>query len=236
MKKKILSIVITSAVLTLASCGNTNNNTDNTFAYNPQTFETDNQTIHKNNEQEILDNIAQQEQEKEQQQQDEENIDYGTPEYNTSEITIENEDTSVNYEIVGNDIIYRGITFTDLYTVVTSIEQPYDLNTFINFLVKTYNTHGETVVYSKLTLDDIETEDDLDIGAAMTISEQLYDMEGYAKIVEKYNGEEATWSISLYTYGGNNQHNIHGCKSYVLYNGENDIAVDMSEFDLSTEE
>jgi len=237
MKQRIVVLLAltTLALTTLALTACTNKELkeieNDTLVYYPSTFEKDNKTTSKIETEIIKTEKEQEKQLDESQEQEENKLDYGTPEYNTSEIQLDNNDESINYEIVEDNIVYRGITFIDLYKIVNSVEQPYELNTFINFLIKTYDSHGETVVYTSLQTDS-EGEVGVDIGSAITISESLYDREGYTEIVEKYNGDEAVWSICLYTYGGENEHNVYGCKSYVAYNGSSDLVVDMQEFNV----
>lgn len=157
----------------------------------------------------------------------------GVPEYVASEITLENRDTSVNYEISGKDIIYRGVTYDELYSVVNSVSQPYELNTFINFIIKTYDNKGEDLVFAELISSEGNSGAEEDLGASLTISEMLIGDKGYSELVEKYN-EEASWAITLFTYGGENMWILYGCSSYILYEGKDELNVDMSEFDLGT--
>lgn len=149
-----------------------------------------------------------------------------------SEVTIENVDNSVNYEIVGNDIIYDGVTFHDLFSAVTAVKAPCDTNTFINFLVKCFDPMGTKDVYTYYDRDeDLVVEGD-DVGAPMTTSETASELKGYQEIRDKY-GVDVTWSLVLRTRDDSNSVSIYGCESYLTYQGMKPLTVDMSQFDTS---
>lgn len=149
-----------------------------------------------------------------------------------SEITIENVDNSVNYEIVGNDIIYDGVTFHDLFPAVTAVKAPCDTNTFINFLVKCFDPMGLKDVYASYERDEDLVAEGEDVGAPMTTSETASELKGYQEIRDKY-GADVTWSLGLRTQDNSNSVSIYGCESYLTYQSMKPLTVDMSQFDTS---
>ena len=75
------------------------------------------------------------------------------PQYDSSEITIENSDESVDFIIDGSNILYKGKIFNGLYDVVQQLELPCSQTTFINFIVKTYKNNGSNNIYTECFLD-----------------------------------------------------------------------------------
>lgn len=150
------------------------------------------------------------------------------PNISTGELILEGNDASVKYEISGNDIIYKGITFHDLYYCVQHVQLPCDQNTFINFLVKTYQTK-DSDVYSEYVND---YEFDTSSGEEnITIHENFSDSSKYLALVDEY-GKEANWTLTVYEYGYKSPGMIIGCDKYLMYNGgSGEHTVDMSKFD-----
>ena len=149
-----------------------------------------------------------------------------------SEVTLENTDSSVNYEIVGDDIIYDGVTFHNLFPAVTAVQTPYDTNTFINFLIKCFDTVGQKDVYAFYSRDEDMLVEGDDAGAPMTTSESASELKGYQEIKDKYNAD-VTWSLSMNTPDNSNSVTLYGCGSYLTYQGMKPLTVDMSQFDTS---
>lgn len=150
--------------------------------------------------------------------------------YRASEIILVGSDKSVNYSVDGTDIVYKGVRFKNLYRLVTEIEQPYEVDTFINFLIKTFNAHGNTEVNVELYKDNNdEYQVSVDGGAPLTLHDSLSDYDGYTQISNKYN-DKAVWNLSIYI--GNREHlaSLYGCKSFMLYNGTATLEIDMSKF------
>lgn len=156
--------------------------------------------------------------------------------YRASEIKLIGSDTSTNYIIDGTDIVYNNIRFKELYSLVNEIEYPYETNNLLNFIIKTFNSYGNTEVTVELYRDNMEdVEVSVDGGAPLTMHDSLSGYDGYIQISNKYN-DVAVWNLSLYV--GNKEHlaSLYGCKSFILYNGTDTLEVDMTKFDSIKEE
>ena len=156
------------------------------------------------------------------------------PDYSVAEITLLGNDNTTEYVILGEDIIYRGVTFDNLATIVNQIQQPYDLNTFINFIVKTVDSYGEDEIFMSLTVDeenevneDNGSNDEMGVGASMTLDEQLSSDIGYNEIKNKHDNTPVIWSLSLYTGNLKHNYNLYGCNKYLIYNGSEAKEIDM---------
>lgn len=152
------------------------------------------------------------------------------PQVNLGEIKLENSDDSVYYEVSGNDIVYNGVVYKDLYYNVQHLQLPCDINTFINFIIKTYDTNSNEV--DTLYVNDTEassTESD-DVGASISVDESLRDSDYYLQLVEKYNNV-AKWRLML--IDENDMGILYGCESFILYNGGNGVTeIDMNKYNF----
>ena len=145
------------------------------------------------------------------------------------EITIDETGTAPMYEISGADIIYEDTTYVGLYDIVNNIQIPYNRESFINFLITSYDIPNETQVFSSLTkYDNIYNEDAESVD--ISVDEEFSGHTRYNELKAKY-GESATWELSLYTYGGNNRVFICGCSKYTfVVNVDSDISIKMQDY------
>ena len=211
MHKLFKTCIIMTTIL-LCGCGSQNNE----IKYTPQKLSIDNNTIR---DKYVWNHII----------EDEENKTdnyVSDPSGSVSEIIIDNNINSILYTISDGSIIYNGKTYNDLYNVVQSVETPYDTNTFISFILKTYATDSD-VVYTYLTQDSDTIEDG--VGTSIPVDESLSDFYGYKEICEKYN-DKATWIIQMSSNKMREVGWIYGCKSFVLYKGTDDLHINMQEF------
>jgi len=225
MKRKNLIVVSLSITMVmLSACSNEHKGvqyTEKTYPIN--VFKLDESTVSVTDQGNFLSDaeIEEANRQSQYQQSTEDNTSHEEP--SGGELILENEDTTENYEIDGENIIYNNKKFNNLYTVVNSVELPYDTNTFINFIVKTVEPSKEEVMCSVDT--NLEPEEEYEI----PILDILAETEIYNKLKDKYN-EEVAWCITINDYG--NAINIYGCSSYAfLVDAYNDITVDMSEYD-----
>lgn len=223
---KVLAGAILISVLTLSGCAN-DSNKSNTSENNYITpiFEVDSNTIKNENIWQMVNNLSTTE--------DTDDYEVVEPEefdnISMHEIKLLNSDNSTNYEIAGSDIKYNGTTFVGLYNAVTNCELPCDINTFINFIVKTYYTNEDTI-YIAYSNDNLpKGEDD----TALNLSESLSDNNYYHTFEEKYN-QGVNWSISLMGLNENVSGTLYGCNQYIIYYGTKDIEIDMSKYDYGT--
>ncbi|MBO5388938.1 MAG: hypothetical protein J6A59_12580 [Lachnospiraceae bacterium] len=160
--------------------------------------------------------------------------DVSDPSIHFGEINLENSDTSRLYEIAGNDIVYNGVIYKDLYYNVQHLQLPCDMNTFINFIIKTYSTTSDKVLTYYVNDTEIDETLSEDIGAAISIDEELRDNKLYIELTEKYN-DIAKWSLSLYDEDSLGSSGIlYGCESFLLYNGGSGVqSIDMSKYDFT---
>ena len=228
MKRKNLIVVSLSiAMAMLSACSNGHKDvqyTEKTYPIN--VFELDENTVSVANQGNFLSDAEIEEANRQSQYQQSTGDNHNHEEPSGGELIIENNDTTENYEIDGENIIYNNKKFNNLYTVVNSIELPYDTNTFINFIVKTVEPSREEVACSVDT--DLEPEEEYEIPILDVLAEQAI----YQKLKSQYN-EEVQWCITINDYG--NTITIYGCSSYAfLLDTYNDVVVDMSEYDPNT--
>lgn len=146
-----------------------------------------------------------------------------------SELILINNDTSKEYSIINNsDIYYIGRTYENLYKNINSIGTPFDKNTLINFIIKTYNAN-ESKVYSLVTFEvtpNINAEENNDI----SFDELLSNNEKYKELKLKYN-ENIQWELSIHTMGLKNQILMYGCDKYILLVGiDEPLKIDMNTY------
>ena len=225
--KKIWLLVMLMILVTLTACENIklDNNSDKDIYLAPS-FEVDNMTVRQNNEWNIKQEIQEEIDESTVKTEQDIKVDVG-------EIQLENTDTSVDYVIDGNDILYNNIRFKGLNNAINSVTTPYDTNTFINFIVKTYST-SEPDVLVNYNIDDGGDIVEEGIGESFTLHESLMaDSVDYQIIYNKY-GEKAYWQIILDSGKTEEFGMLYGCKSYVMYQGSGNLVIDMNEFDSGT--
>lgn len=138
-------------------------------------------------------------------------------EHDGGEIILQNEDTTTDYEIDGDNVIYKEHTYVNLASIVESINTPCDKNTFINFIVKTANK--DTTVSLSLITDQY-------VGTDTSPFDICLASEAYKSIKEKY-GTDVEWYISI--EGGKG---IYGNGQFMFtVDTKEDIIIDMSEYD-----
>lgn len=228
MKKKYITVLgLCITVLSLTACSNGHKDvqyTEKTYPIN--VFELDENTVSLVNQGNFLSDAEIEEANRQSQYQQSTGDNTSHEEPSGGELVLENEDTTVNYEIDGENIVYNNKKFNNLYTVVNSVELPYDTNTFINFIVKTVEPSREEVACSIDT--NLEPEEEYEIPILNILEEQSI----YQKLKGQYN-EEVQWCITINDYG--NAITIYGCSSYAfLLDTYNDVVIDMSEYDSST--
>lgn len=143
------------------------------------------------------------------------------------EIILENEDNSIEWQVVNNsDIIYNNRTYYNLYKAATLLEMPCSQTTFINFILKTYKTSASElyVMYSS----DLESTDD---EYEVSTYNEVKDLFGYTDVANKY-GEDVYWYINIHERLDKNAATLYGCSKYILYQGSmNEVHIDMAELD-----
>lgn len=149
-----------------------------------------------------------------------------------SELVLINNDTSKDYEIINNnDIIYNGKQFNNLYSSIMNIDMPYDKNTFINFIIKTYTVDDNTIYSYSVYSNEIEQNENAD-SFETTMHEQLSYSQSYLNLCEKYN-TEAQWELSIYTLGANNMISFYGCKDFVVLKGTYEkLCIDVETYEV----
>lgn len=217
----------------MTACGEKNNTNNNEVIQ----FEADEKTIHKNE----YDNWI-----KAQTDENTEIIEQETPEDNRvgredngitlyardnvlGELVLSGNDNSKEWTIENEtDVNYYGVIFHDLYKCVNNIDIPCESNTFINFIVKTYQS-SDSDIYIQFRNDKEENEaaDDL-----MTVHDSLDGISGYAELINQYNGEKVTWEINILSRGSSDEISLYGCDKYMAYKGSIDtINIDMEALD-----
>lgn len=219
---KVLTILVVTCMLSIVGCGS-NTSDSNNIAVKVE-FKKDAKTIRHD---EVWQHAM----------KDVENsnpYDVDDPSIHFGEINLENNDTSVLYSISDNDIVYNGVVYKDLYYNVQHLQLPCDMNTFINFVIKTYSTTSDTVLTYYVNDTEFNETFSEDVGAAISIDEELRDSEIYIELTEKYNNI-AKWSLSLYDEDRVGSSGIlYGCESFLLYNGGSGVQdIDMSKYDFT---
>jgi hypothetical protein len=203
----------------LIGCGSTR--TVDTDDYTPQQFSVDGSTARSQTIWQIENEEAEAE--------EEETEDYVVvdPSLNVGELVLTGEDTTQKWEIDGNNIVYNGITFNNLYYCIQHVDLPCDETNFINFIVKTFTSTSDV---NTGYLNDLE--DHGEDSTYIDLEPQLQESSEYLRIKEEHNNIPITWNISLHGDGING--NIYGCSSYLLYNGSDGTQeVDMSKYNYS---
>lgn len=143
-------------------------------------------------------------------------------------ITLVNNDNSQDYTAEGNDIVYKGTRYVNLYNVINGINTNYDKNTLINFIVKTFNAKSDTI-YCDLIVDNI-SDADSDV-EEITLDEQISDVKKYNDAKSQFN-ENVSWMISMTESSDNSVKQIYGCSKYMLVTSDGiDKEIDMSKYD-----
>lgn len=223
MKQRISTLLgLGLSILTVAGmitgCSNTGlKDNDNKYTVK-QEFGSDSSTMKKDNLQYQI--------EEEQAQEDEETLEnYEDDTINIGEIDIVNEDNSIDWEVDGDDIVYKDTRFNGLYKIHDRLQLPCDETTFINFIVKTLHAYSTLIdVHVDTSFDENTDIENTDI----SIDEALSELEDYNAIKERYDNTPATWRIVFY-YNENSKY-MFGSSKYIIYNGSGDlITVDMDQ-------
>lgn len=222
--KQLISAGLLLTMLSLTACNNIDIGGSNNNEYRPQLFEVDELTVRQNNEWNVKQEIAEENNETTVNTEEDIKVDVG-------EVQLENTDTSIDYTIEGGDIVYNGIRFVELSTAVNSVSSPYDTNTFINFIIKTYSTAESTVNVSYNIDSNTTSDSNADTGAYVGLHESLMaDSSDYQHIYNKY-GVEADWQLLLDSGKPEELGILYGCSTYVMYQGVGNLVIDMNEFD-----
>lgn len=137
------------------------------------------------------------------------------------EITMSGKMDKVKYKVNGDDIEYNGVTYIGLNLYLDNLECKYTKDEMIKFIVSTYKTSTSKVniIY--------QNDNELDSNSnALRVHDSLIGFNNYDIVYNKYK-EEASWQLTLLDSNFSNKAILFGCKSYLIYNGDDDI-----EFDL----
>lgn len=238
MKKKqsnkiILSLMIISSGLILTACAEKNNTSYDKVV----PFEVDENTVHKNEyndwikaqTDENIEIIEQEAPEDNKVGREDNGITLYARDNVLGELILSGNDNSKEWTIENEtDVNYYGVVFHDLYKCVNNLDIPCESNTFINFIIKTYQSSDSDIyVQFRNDKDENETADDL-----MTVHDSLDGISGYAELINQYNGKKVTWEINLLSRGSSDAITIYGCDKYMAYKGSIDtINIDMESLD-----
>lgn len=240
--KQFKLIICIMSTLFLVACSNSNN-------VNINKFEVDKNTISKSSYDSIVEESKYTESYVEE-----------TPEYSKkdsmdmAEIYITGSDDSVEYEVLDSDIIYNGTVYKELNTIADEIESPLDRNTFINFIIKVFNSDStevqltlidlyvdnnkDKIVLENLTpeeIEQIELDEDGD-GTVVNADSFLDNDETYNTLKRTY-GEEIKWNLRIVDSYKDRTANLYGCSKYMMIIGlDEGITVDMNDYKVYTEE
>ena len=222
MKRK--SLIVAMSLITLL-CGCTNSQSNSTV----KTFEKDDNTLTKEAASAWIVNestTAKDENEGLEKDRHDNGVEIHERDNLVCELILDNNDNSVDYQVInGSDLVYNGRTYRGLYGAATQLAMPYKSTTFINFVLKTYNTSANEifVLYSS---DLDKKEDDVIVSAYS----EAKDLLGYDKIASKY-GEDINWYINIHERLNKNAATLYGCSKYIIYQGNSDnVTIDMSKY------
>jgi hypothetical protein len=156
----------------------------------------------------------------------------------TAEVTIENASGEAAYTVNGNDVIYNGVTYSNLYVNALKCESPYSTEDFINFILYLYpapNTGDMvyTVPYIVSEEEGIDIPEGADSNVSVSLEDGLSESADYMRLVDKYN-DHAAWSLEIYQFGGKDKLKLVGCKSFIAsLSSVDDVVVDLSDMDLT---
>ena len=146
-----------------------------------------------------------------------------------SELIIVGDDNSVDYQIVDeSDIIYNNQRYIGLYTAILNCELPYNENTFINFIIKTYNTGSNIIYVSYSNSNDIVDDECTD----SNITDFLVEYDDYHRLYNE-KGKYINWMLTLTSEDGKIG-KLFGCDKYLAYYNDKNKIIDMSLYDTST--
>lgn len=236
MKKALITMILISTI-SLVACDKVSdiklNNTEKDNEYIVTDFKPDNKTIKNEYEWTFKEERQKEDNLDEDTASTEENV-----KVDTSEIKLVNTDESTDFTIENEDVIYKDTRFKGLNTAIDSIEIPYDKNTFINFIVKTFNTDSAEIAVT-LNIEDYTQEAELSEGEGQYFSlheNLLGESSEYKAIFDKYN-EKVAWMMMLIDNETDTTGVLYGNKYYLIYRGIGEINLDMNEFnsDIDTE-
>jgi hypothetical protein len=124
---------------------------------------------------------------------------------NTSIITFEGESSELLGEISGDDVIYNGIKYMNLYFNLSLVELPCDMTSMINFILM--NFKADNYIIANL-VKNTGNEDEVQICELVTDSIK------YDEAVKKY-GCDVEWLLSLINSKGECIQ-IFGCNKYLM--------------------
>lgn len=227
--KHIKLVVLLGLLLGLTGCNKIKLDNSNEETYIAPSFEVDELTVRQNNEWNIKQEITDETEENTVKTEADIKVDVG-------EVQLENTDNSVDYIVEGEDIVYNGVRFKGLNTALNSVASPYDINTFINFVVKTYSTTEASVNVTYSIDSEASSDDGEGVGAYIGLHESLMsDSADYPYIYNKY-GVEVDWQILLDSGKNEEFGMLYGCNDYVMYQGVGNLVIDMNEFDSGAPE
>lgn len=222
MKRK--SLIVAMSLITLL-CGCTNSHSNSTV----KTFKKDDNTLTREAASAWIVNentTAKDESEGLEKDRHDNGVEIHERDNLVGELILDNNDNSVDYQVInGSDVVYNGRTYRGLYGAATQLAMPYKSTTFINFVLKTYNTSANEifVLYSS---DLDKKEDDVIVSAYS----EAKDLLGYDKIASKY-GEDINWYINIHERLNKNAATLYGCSKYIIYQGNSDnVTIDMSKY------
>lgn len=221
MKIKIYIIMLASLMLVGCEQSDNVNNSVNDIDNEIIQFSTDENTIKIS---EIPEDIREDENSKNYN-------DYTVQDTTFGEMKINGTDSSIEYEIDGADIIYKGIRYKGLYEAATNIEIPCDASTFINFMIKCTSIDEDVVItyINENKQTDIEESINYE-DTTISFLDDLSYMPEYIEIKDKY-GKDVTCCVEVLNTSGKLMAALYSCDSYITYIGDSSpIEVDMSKY------
>lgn len=240
---KMFKIIICAiSTLFLVACSNSNSG-------NLNKFEIDKNTISKSSYDNIIEEIKYTE-----------SYDEETPEYSKkdsmdmAEMYITGSDDSVNYEVLDSDIIYNGTIYRGLNNIADEIESPLDKNTFINFIIKIFdsdssevqltlidlyaNSNEDVIVLENLTPEEAEQlELNEDGNGTMINADSFLDNDETYNTLKRTYGEEVKWNLRIIDSYKDRTANLYGCSKYMMIIGlDEGISIDMEDYKVYTNE
>ena len=242
--KQFKLVIFIMSTLFLVACSNSNSNN-----VSINKFEIDKNTISKSSYDSIIEESKYTESYVEE-----------TPEYSKkdsmdmAEIYIDGSDDSVDYEVLDSDIIYNGTVYKELNAIADEIESPLDKNTFINFIVKVFNSDStevqlmlidlyadnnkDKIVLENLTPEEIEQiELDGDGDDTIVNADSFLDNDETYNTLKRTYGDEIKWNLRIVDSYKDRTANLYGCSKYMMIIGLNEgISIDMEDYKVYTNE
>lgn len=218
MKKNKLLVLLVISTLMLTSCRQ-ENSTHRTEKYTPIFINIDSNTVRVKDEyivNEINNNTSSGANNTYNNVNEQENV------FVSNEVKIEGS-VNVDWTVLENgSIIYKGITYHNLYNNVSQLDMPCDKNAFIKFILTTFKTR-DSDIYSLIDITGTtnvstnteKAEEPIDIEDTDILDSELQENPNYISLCNKYD-DHVTWQFTIYEYGMKHFGNIYGCKSFIM--------------------